>query len=303
MLVKNTNNKELYGSSIVKLRHSSKALSFMSTANDNQLPHLGFQLFAPSAKLAPYVQSYWFIKSGQHSISTSEYLHPDGGMSIMFNYSNSLKFDDGIDVGHTLFDGAHTSTRAMHLKGKFDVIGIRFLPAGARAFLSIPLNELKSELLPSADIPLSGQEELYQKLAEASSYSEKTSLIETWLYNIIKPESNALHVINAALDIVNRHHGDVSIAEVANRLDLNQRRLERLFNDQVGLTAKEYARNKRIKQARFFLKQHPELSLAEVAYDLGFYDQAHFSKQFKKVVGLSPKVYATKSQINSSESS
>jgi len=275
----------------------------MSDTQDNPLSHLGFKLFAPSAKLAAYIQSYWFIQSEQHSINTSEYLHPDGGMSLTFNYSDSLKFDDGVDVGDTLFDGAHTSTRAMHLKGKFDVVGIRFLPAGARAFLSMPLNELKSELLPSSDIPLSGHEELYQKLAEASSYIEKISLIETWLYNIIKPEPNALNVVNAALDIVNRHHGDVSIAAVANRLDLNQRRLERLFNHQVGLTAKEYARNKRIKQARFYLKQHPELSLAEVAYDLGFYDQAHFSKQFKKVVGLSPKVYATKSQINSSKPS
>lgn len=155
--------------------------------------------------------------------------------------------------------------------------------------------------MPGSDIPLSGHEELYQKLVETSSYVEKTLLIETWLYNIIKPEPSALHVVNAALDIVNHHHGVVSIASVANRLDLNQRRLERLFNDQVGLTAKEYARNKRIKQARFYLKQHPELSLAEVAYDLGFYDQAHFSKQFKQVVGISPKVYATKSQINSSE--
>lgn len=115
----------------------------MSDTQDNLLPHLGFQLFAPSAKLAPYVQSYWFIQSGQQGINTSEYLHPDGGMSIMFNYSDSLKFDDGIDVGNTLFDGAHTSSRAMHLNGQFNVIGIRFLPAGARAFLAMPLNELK----------------------------------------------------------------------------------------------------------------------------------------------------------------
>jgi AraC-like DNA-binding protein len=272
----------------------------MSDTQDNPLSHLGFKLFAPSAKLAPYIQSYWFIQSEQQSINTSEYLHPDGGMSLTFNYCDSLKFDDGVDVGDTLFDGAHTSTRAMHLKGKFDVVGIRFLPAGARAFLSMPLNELKSELLPSSDIPLSGHEELYQKLADASSYKEKTSLIEAWLYNIIKPEPSGTNVVNAAIDFINSCHGDVSIAAVANRLDLNQRRLERLFNNQVGLTAKEFSRNKRIKQARFYLKQHPELSLAEVAYDLGFYDQAHFSNQFKKVVGISPKVYSTKSQINSS---
>jgi len=272
----------------------------MSNTQDTALSHLGFQRFAPSAKLAPYIQSYWFIQSEQQSINTSEYLHPDGGMSITFNYSDSLKFDDGADVGGTLFDGAHISSRAMHLKGKFDVVGIRFLPAGARAFLAMPLNELKSELLPSSDIPLLGHEELYQKLADASSYREKTSLIETWLFNIINPEQAATKAVNASLTILNKHHGAIAISSMAKQLDVNQRRLERLFNDQVGLTAKEYARNIRIKQARTYLKQHPHLSLADIAYELGFFDQAHFSKQFKQVVGISPKAYATKSQLASS---
>jgi len=268
----------------------------MPNNKHNNLQHLGFQLFAPSVQLSPYIQSYWFIKSSpQQQLSANEYLHPDGGMSITFNYIDSLKFD-GDNAGDILFDGAHTSTRTMQLNGSFDAIGIRFLPAGARAFLAMPLKEIKSELLPSADIPLVGHEQLYQQLGEASSFTNKVALIENWLLNIIKPEQGANAATSAAMNVFNYHHGDISVSAVAKQLELNQRRLERLFNDQVGLTAKEFARNKRIKQARFYLKQHPERSLAEVAYDLGFYDQAHFTKQFKQVVGISPKVYATKSQ-------
>lgn len=269
----------------------------MPDNKNNPLPHLGFKRFAPSTKLAPYIQCYWFIKSGlQQKINTSEYLHPDGGMSITFNYRDNLKFDDGHDVGNTIFDGANTVSRALHLNGHVDAVGIRFLPAGARAFLSMPLNEFKGELLSLSDTPLNAYDDLYHKLADVMSYSDKITLIEDWLSQVIAPEQSALDIVNASLDLLNQHQGAVAISAIAETLDINPRRLERLFNDQVGLTAKEYARNIRIKQARFYLKQQPNLSLANVAYDLGFFDQAHFSKQFKQVVGISPKAYAGKSQ-------
>ncbi|MBL4637737.1 MAG: AraC family transcriptional regulator [Proteobacteria bacterium] len=167
---------------------------------------------------------------------------------------------------------------------------------GSRAFLSMPLNEFKGELLSLTDTPLNGYDDLYHKLADVMSYSDKVLLIEDWLSQVIAPEQSALDIVNASLNLLNQHQGAVAISAIAETLDINPRRLERLFNDQVGLTAKEYARNIRIKQARVYLKQQPNLSLANVAYDLGFFDQSHFSKQFKQVVGISPKAYASKSQ-------
>jgi len=268
----------------------------MANHEDNPLTHLGFQRFAPSKGLAAYIQCYWFIRSDQHTINSSEYLHPDGGISITFNYSDKLKFDHGLDVGDIIFDGANTTTRALHLNGHIDTVGIRFLPAGARAFLAMPLNEFKGELLSITDTPLTGYDALYQKLADESDYTKKVTLLEAWLSQVISPQQTELTLVNAALQILEQYQGVIAISTLAAELDVNQRRLERLFNDQVGLTAKEYARNIRIKQARFYLKQQPKLSLTDVAYDLGFFDQAHFSKQFKQVVGISPKRYATKSQ-------
>jgi AraC-like DNA-binding protein len=269
----------------------------MSAFQHNTLPHLGLKHFAPSAKLAPYVQCYWFIQcASADAAQTSEYLHPDGGMSLTFNYSDNLTFDNGYHASDCILDGAHTTTRAMHLKGQFNVVGIRFLPTGARAFLAIPLNELKSQLISITDIPNVDVNQLYEQLGEAVSYADKVVLIENWLLSNMRPEQQTSDVIRASLQFLDHHYGDVNITAMADRFNVNKRKLERLFNEQVGLTAKEYARNQRIKHARFYLKKHSELSLAEIAYELGFYDQAHFSKQFKQVVGISPKAYHVKSQ-------
>lgn len=269
----------------------------MTKFQRNPLSHLGFKRYAPSMQLAPFVQCYWFIQSSTgHHTQTSEYLHPDGGMSITFNFSDNLTIDDGShdDVG--LLDGANTTTRVMHINGQFNAVGIRFLPAGARAFIGMPLNEIKSQLLSFNELPELGLQQLHHQLAEAKSHTYKINLIKNWLSKIIHQEQQASAVINGALQFLNHRHGNVTISTLANHFDINKRKLERLFNDQVGLTAKEYAQTRRIKQARLYLKQHPELSLTDIAYELGFYDQAHFIKLFKHVVGISPKSYQLKSQ-------
>jgi AraC-like DNA-binding protein len=270
----------------------------MTANSDNLLPHLGFQRFTPSTKLAPYIQCYWFIKSRtEQNVKTTEYQHADGGMSITFNYSDNLWLDNDTHAGHCLIDGAQTKTRAIHFDGQFNAIGIRFLPAGARAFLAMPLHEIRNHLIPTGDIPISGLHTLYERLGETVSIIDKVAHIEGWLLSIIQPEQRAGKIVDASLQFLNQHHGDINVAAMATHFDINKRTLERLFNNQVGLSPKEYARNRRISQARFYLKQHPEWSLANVALQLGFYDQAHFSNQFKQVVGLSPKIYAAKSQL------
>jgi AraC-like DNA-binding protein len=263
------------------------------------LSHLGFKRYAPSVKLAPFVQCYWFIQSvPSHHTQTSEFLHPDGGMSITFNFSDNLTIDDGKHDGVGLIDGANTTTRVMHINGQFNAVGIRFLPAGARAFIGMPLNEVKSQLISFNEIPELGLQQLYQQLGDAKSHTDKINLIEKWLSKTIHQEQRPSDVVNASLHFLNHLHGNVNITAMANHFDINKRKLERLFNDQVGLTAKEYAQTRRIQQARLYLKQHPELSLTDIAYELGFYDQAHFTKLFKHVIGISPKIYQHKSQQN-----
>lgn len=269
----------------------------MPDTQHNPLPHLGFKRFSPSAKLARYVQSYWFVNS-ELSLSNdrSEYLHPDGGMSIIFNYSDVFQFANNNKASEFIFDGAGTATRALNLKGRLNIIGIRFHPAGASSFLSTPLNEYKNTLLNHDDVPFKQQAELYQQLSEVDSYQQKVNLIEKWLTHIVKPEAVISDVVSASVNFIQQHHGQLTISDLAKQLGFNQRRIERLFNSQVGLTAKEFAQNIRVKHARTYIKQKPNLTFAEIAHDLGYYDQAHFNHQFKQVMGISPKRYSQKSQ-------
>ena len=270
----------------------------MSKNKANPLIHLGFKRLEPSEKLSPFVESYWFINTDiDHPINTKEYLHPEGGVGIILNYADPLQLDGINQTVPCILDGTNTLTRELGLKGVLDAVGIRFKAAGAHLIFSLPLNELKNETLPLADTPLRNYPVLYSKLAQAKSISEKVSTIESWLYKSLLPDSKPSNLVKQSLQLIKSQNGLVNIESVAKSLDVNLRRIERLFNSQVGMTPKEYSRNLRIKAARSYIKSN-KLSFTEIAYDLGYYDQAHFINQFKKVTGITPREYLEKSAKN-----
>ena len=90
--------------------------------------------------------------------------------------------------------------------------------------------------------------------------------------------------------MISSQKGVLSIASLAREIFISQRQLERLFKKQVGIPPKTYARLQQVSQARKVLKINTG-SLADVGYQTGFYDQSHFIREFKKVVGMTPAQY------------
>lgn len=270
----------------------------MSNKKGKPLIHLGFKRFEPSKQLSAFVECYWFINSDiDIPTNAKEYLHPEGGVGIILNYADPLQFDGIEQIDPCILDGTNTLTRELGLKGVLDAVGIRFKAAGAHLLFSLPLNELKNETLSLANTPLKNFPGLYSKLAHAKTFSAKVSTIENWLCKSIQTEANTSNIVKQSLQLIKNQKGLVTIESVAKKLDYNQRRIERLFNSQVGMTPKEYSRNLRIKAAREYIKSNNH-SFTEIAYDLGYYDQAHFINQFKKVTGITPREYLRKSSNN-----
>jgi len=63
------------------------------------------------------------------------------------------------------------------------------------------------------------------------------------------------------------------------------------FKALFGITIHQYMLNHKIELAISYFKNFPEMPIKEISYNLGFYDEYHFSKQFKKIIGVSPSEY------------
>jgi AraC-like DNA-binding protein len=104
------------------------------------------------------------------------------------------------------------------------------------------------------------------------------------------------HYVNLIRDYLKSHYAEaVSLSKLASVTNLSPFYLLRVFRKQVGCPPHEYQTQVRIARARKLIRKGH--SIAEVALETGFFDQSHFSRRFKRIVGMSPGRYSVQSKI------
>jgi AraC-like DNA-binding protein len=83
----------------------------------------------------------------------------------------------------------------------------------------------------------------------------------------------------------------LDVAEAARVLGLDERSLQRVFRAEIGLSPKQLLKRFRLQEAAERLIREPDVSCASLALDLGYADQAHFTRDFRSVVGIPPEAY------------
>ncbi len=255
------------------------------------LDYLNFQLVEPTPALHPYIQQYWLI---QHPFlaesSRPEFIHPNGGFGLVFNLGDDFWVDEKKVAGAVFLDGSNTVSRRLRFAGQVLALGIRFRPGKAHPFLRIPLHHLQNEVLLLADVDQRDLENLAEKLYEAPTLLNKIQLLESWLLNQLVRGTDTSAIVPASLQTLKAQHV-LTIKELADQLYLSQRQLERLYRREVGFTPKQYARLLRVENARHLLKTKLDYTTAQIGAELDFYDQAHFIREFRSVVGMTPGQY------------
>jgi AraC family transcriptional regulator len=92
-------------------------------------------------------------------------------------------------------------------------------------------------------------------------------------------------------DYINAHlHQELKLTEIAAIAQISQYHFLRLFKQRMGITPHQYILQRRVERARYLL-QHSELSIADIAIEVGFCDRSHLTRSFKQIVGVTPKQF------------
>ena len=166
---------------------------------------------------------------------------------------------------------------------------VYFRAAGASPFFSVPLHELFRESM-SLDNFVARAELLclQERLYKAGSDRQRVNIVEQFLVNRLSTTSPDALVLTA-LDTIHKAKGNIRIAILAKQLHTSQSPLEKRFRKVVGTSPKKYACIVRLKHVLEIGKG--KASLTEVGYEAGFYDQAHFIKEFRDFTGESPEQF------------
>jgi transcriptional regulator GlxA family with amidase domain len=165
--------------------------------------------------------------------------------------------------------------------------GIRFRPAGAFAFLHVPMLQLTDQIIAGEAFLKRWANELHERLGAACSSRASIKLIEAALLRRRHERWQCDALIEEAVRRIVATDGRVKIERLFAELGLSNRQIERKFQIMVGLSPKMLARVLRF-QSVFTSAGHAAGAWSAVAVDCGYYDQAHLIRDFQQFAGQNP---------------
>ena len=257
---------------------------------------MNYQTYTPVPKLSKYVKCYWTLENSDATPQISnERIFPDGCIELVFHYGDLFKehkTDRSSDLQPRSFIyGQLEKFIEIKATGKIGVFGIRFLPNGLKPFVRFDINEITGKTVAIRDLWGKEGEILEDRILNAPSIEQKIFLLEVFLIRKLRNVTDNDAVVDRCVDSILRSDGNITITDLAYQLNIGTRHLERKFVSSVGVSPKLLSRIIRFNNTLNLLDHKQFSSLTMVAYEGGFYDQAHFIKDFKDFTGLNPKQY------------
>jgi AraC-like DNA-binding protein len=243
-----------------------------------------------NSRLESYVSVIWEV-IGDKNIE--EVILPQGITEVVFNFADRLNgiMPEGskiVQAPRCFIQGIHTHVIHSTYIGRHHLLGIRLYPHAITPLLGIMPAELNNTIVDLSLInPLFDR--LWHQLAELNSFEEKVNVLERELPLLsFIPERRSQILSNHLQSAEPR--GFLSVDELARHVCYSPRQLNRIVHDLFGISAEELTLYKKFVDAVKCMHTS-DLSLTQVAYNAGFYDQAHFCRVFKAYTGMTPNQY------------
>lgn len=261
---------------------------------NKDLEDIGFKLYEPCEELKAYIYNYWSIKNKIDTKKTNKILS-DGSLGFTINFSNpyeiTLNSKETYCDAKVVLNGQTKYASFITFEKCLDAIGIRFKVGGAYKFFDEEISSLCDKNI-NYDESFWDFDSLYKDLITKQNNSEKIEVIEQFLINRLNTskKENSKHTFNIVA-FINECKGDISIECLCEQFSLNKRQIERIFKKEIGLSAKLFTRIIRMRNVRDSLSSLEIEKLTSTGYNNGFFDQAHFIKEFKSFMNETPKSY------------
>lgn len=237
----------------------------------------------PGPELRPYVRCFEIVEA--HA-PISRVLLPEPGLVLGVRYAGASSADGAsIPTGAAVLTGLRVKARRMTTQGGSGVVVAKFTETGAAALLDLPLHELFETVLPLEELLPSGEvARLGEDVCRSPGTAGKVEALGRFINSRLHPRPDSL--ADRAVRSLHASAGSGRIADLARSLGVSQEVLEKRFRRQVGATPKQFASILRFRRA---VEVHRSArDLGTLALDAGYYDQAHFNRQFRFITGSAP---------------
>lgn len=252
---------------------------------------MSYRLHAPDPALSGLVDCYWFVDD-EATDAVEQKIIPDGYPEIIFHYGDPYEIrlrSRWERQAQSLMAGQ--ITRYFHLRntGRSSMVGIKLKPSAPARWFGLRMEGLTDAVIDLQTLLPERLDAPMRELRHAADDEQKLEVLNRSLLTLPEPEPE-LEPLTLALERIFATQGTASVAELRERAGVGERMLERLFKRYVGLGPKFYSRVVRFS-AIFKLAQGRDLRMSALSADSGYYDQPHFSRDFKAFTGEDPSKY------------
>lgn len=179
--------------------------------------------------------------------------------------------------------------------GDSHIFAVRFQPCGLAPLLADgPLSMPENQPVALHQIFGTAGNVLIEKVLIAKNDAERIISVEAFLHQRLRNKYLCnKHWCDVLIDRVTKMvlqvQGQISVKELAYRMHLSQRQLERRFLNQTGLQPKQFIKIIRLKHALGLILDEALPNLTDIACESEYHDQSHFIREFKELTGFTPK--------------
>src|SRR5436305_725218 len=244
----------------------------------------------PGAALRPFVERYrgyrleGFPPAIHHGL-------PSRHLAFMLSVDRPVvTAEDG--ARWAFAGGLHYTAATIFHDGNQHGMAIQLTPMGARLLFGVPAGALAATVVDLEELLGPFARELYDRTASGSGWDARFAVVDDVLTRAARrrledPPEPPSEVLRAWRRLV-ATGGALEIGELAAEVGWSRRHLSEKFRTEVGLAPKVAARVLRFERARHLLSMPTRPGLAAVAVACGYYDQAHFTREWKELAGCTP---------------
>nr|WP_298998345.1 helix-turn-helix domain-containing protein [uncultured Allomuricauda sp.] len=247
------------------------------SGSDNEI---SYQESKPSKEIENFIYCFWQLRTRKPLKKGYNYrVVSDGCIDIFFNHKQPTEnFVMGFCRKFTQFP----------IGKEFDYIGIRFLPSAFPHLFGVNAKALSNQSQELKKALPDFSKWIDTEIKASNSYHTVVRKLNQKLKELSK--SNQIHYDRRflnALNLIFQKNGYLDTEKDLN-IGLSPRQLRRIFNFYIGTTTKSFSNVVRFQHILNAKPSKQSLKENKMYYDIGFFDQAHFIKNFKTFYGVTP---------------
>lgn len=243
--------------------------------------------------LQPYVKLICTMDCDTEADTSFIHVLPDACVELFINYTSTpIAIIDEELHKHSIINSRMSRGMAVKMRKGAGCLAICFYPGMAHHFFRVSMHVLSNTTIALSELWQGTAKEIEDKLAGAGDNKTRVAIAQQYLLHQLTRSKQDVHMTDC-LRLIHCSDNIPSVATLTGHSGFSQRQLSRQFQQYVGLSTKEYLSVCRFIRSLDYLRNYPAVSLTEVAYESGYFDQSHFIRDYKTYAGHTPREVAS----------